>query len=322
MSDHAQDRRVRNRLPIAALILLAIGIVLLLNTTGVVGWGIWLKLIPLWPVILIAVGLNMILGPRFPLLSALVVAVILAGSVGAAYLSHLSSGNGFYDDLRVISYSAPVGETETLALDIDFAAGSLVIDSLVSADGDKLLTADFDKLESRVDESRSGSVTSVNIPLDAPGIYLKSDDDGWDIDIDLLRLFRSLGNIDWKVGVASDVAVRLDIEGGAADIDLYLHDVTLEVLDMEVGAADVQIVLPANAGQTNVYITAGAADIDIIVPEGVAARINADSALSSIDVNAARFPMMDGAYRSPDYRTAPNRVDIKIRTAASNVSVR
>ena len=50
--------------------------------------------------------------------------------------------------------------------------------------------------------------------MDAPGVDLNADDDGWDVDIDLLGMFRSLGDINWDVAVSPDVSVRLDIEGG------------------------------------------------------------------------------------------------------------
>ena len=149
MTDHGNTRDTRRRLSIAALLLLTIGIVLLLNTTGVIGWGVWLELFRFWPVILIGVGLNMILGPRFPLLSALVVALILAASVGAAYLSSWATA---HDDLRAFSYSSPANGADTLELDIDFGAGSLVVDSLVSPDRDILLAADFNGITAGVDE--------------------------------------------------------------------------------------------------------------------------------------------------------------------------
>jgi len=40
------------------LIIVAVGVVLLLNTTGVVSWGTWSDIGKLWPVLVIALGLS------------------------------------------------------------------------------------------------------------------------------------------------------------------------------------------------------------------------------------------------------------------------
>ncbi len=304
MADQNQTMTARRRLSVAALLLLTLGIVLLLNTTGAVGWGIWWQLFRFWPLILIAVGLNIILSPRFPLVSALVVALILAVGVGAAYLS---SEDTAYDDLRMSSYSVPANGADTLELDIDFGAGSLVIDSLASPDEDTLLAANFNDSGADVRESRSGNVAEVTL-------------EGWDFDIDLFGLFRSLGDLNWNVRISPATAVRLDIEGGAADMDLLLADLNVKIVDIDVGAADVDITLPA-AGHTNVDVDAGAADIDIVVPDGVAAWIRLDSALSSIDVDATRFPKIGDDWKSADYDTSRNRVEINIDAGASDISI-
>ncbi|MEA1964768.1 MAG: DUF5668 domain-containing protein [Candidatus Aerophobetes bacterium] len=43
------------------LIVILIGLILLANNFGILSWGIWCHLIRLWPIILIAVGLDLIL---------------------------------------------------------------------------------------------------------------------------------------------------------------------------------------------------------------------------------------------------------------------
>ena len=45
-------------------ILIAMGVIFLLNNLGLVSWDIWGTLLQLWPILLIALGLDMLVGRR------------------------------------------------------------------------------------------------------------------------------------------------------------------------------------------------------------------------------------------------------------------
>lgn len=322
MSTQGNNSERRMRLPFAAILLLAIGVVLLLNTTDVVGWGIWWHIIlRFWPVILIAVGFHIMIGPRFPVISAVVVALIFAGGVGAAYISNQTVESYGYQLEHESAHSSNLANVHTLEMNIDFGAGSLAIGSDMSGFQGSLYSVRSTGIGVAADETRNEGISEVTLSVDAPDSLMNDYDDGWNVSIDLFGLFRSLGDIDWKIGVSPDVVVNLDIDAGAADIDLHLRDIDLEVLDMDLGAADVDIDLPAHAGHTDVRIDAGAADIDISVPDDVAALIESDSALVSLDVDTSRFPGSDGIYQSPGYDTAQNRVYINIDAGVSDISI-
>lgn len=67
---------------------------------------------------------------------------------------------------------------------------------------------------------------------------------------------------------------------------------------------------------------AGVAGIELLVPPNVAARIRYRGGLSSMNVNTSRFPQMDGEYRSPDYDSTANKVDIDVQMGVGSVDVR
>ena len=56
-------------------------------------------------------------------------------------------------------------------------------------------------------------------------------------------------------------------------------------------------------------------------PRRCCCRIRASAGLSSVTVDETRFPGFDNRYQSPDYETAPNKVDIDIETGVGSVSV-
>ena len=128
------------------------------------------------------------------------------------------------------------------------------------------------------------------------------------------------GFADWDLMVSPEVALDLDIRAGAADLDLDLTHLNVRRVFVGAGASQIRIRL-SDTGRTHIEIEAGAADVEIAVPQGVAARIDNDSFLNSTIVDSDRFPESNGEYRSPDYFTAENRVDIEIGAGAASVTV-
>jgi hypothetical protein len=82
------------------------------------------------------------------------------------------------------------------------------------------------------------------------------------------------------------------------------------------------VTLPRAAGVTDVKADAGAASLTFIVPNGVAARIRPKVVIGSIRVDEDRFPRSGSDYQSPDFGSAPNRVDLEINGGVGSVGVR
>jgi hypothetical protein len=125
----------------------------------------------------------------------------------------------------------------------------------------------------------------------------------------------------WNVGLTGEVPLDLKVETGASRARLDLLDVRLRNLDLSCGAADTRVRLPRAAGATAVKAQSGAASLVLEVPTGVAARINIRMAIGSSQVDESRFPRTALGYESPDYATAPNRIDMDIQGGVGSVRV-
>ena len=121
--------------------------------------------------------------------------------------------------------------------------------------------------------------------------------------------------------ISPDVAVELEINAGAADLDLDLQALNVRRLIVGSGASDIRILLPVDAGQTHVVIESGATDVEIVVPHGVAARIVNEAFLSSTQIDSTRFFETDDGHQSPDYYNAENRVSIEIDAVAADITI-
>ena len=295
-----------------ALLLVVAGVVLLLQNLDVIGWGFWLEIWRFWPVLLVAIGVNLMLGRRLPWLATAIVAALICGSaVGAALLAESER------DTVVARTSKVLGETNRLDMAVDIGFGSLTIDSLPS-DSPNLV-------EWSLEAPCGGAATSFNRHGDAATLDVTMDPGS----------FACQWGVDWRVSLSRVPDVYIDIDTGASSIELDLTDLRVPVLNVNAGAASVFIRMPADAGPAEAVISAGASSIDVRIPDGVPARILNDSALSSLDVSS-RFQSLRGTFpegqtvmrrdpgeifQSPGYREAENRVSIELNVGVSSVSV-
>ena len=283
-----------------------------MQNLDVIGWGFWLEIWRFWPVLLVAVGVNLMLGRRLPWLTTAIVAVLIGGSaVGAALLAESER------DTMVARTSRVLGETNRLDMAVDIGFGSLTIDSLPS-DSPNLV-------EWSLEAPCGGASTSFHRYGDAATLDVTMDPGS----------FACQWGARWRVSLSRVPDVYIDIDTGASSIELDLTDLRVPVLNVNAGAASVDIRMPADAGPAEAVISAGASSIDLRIPDGVPARILNDSALSSFDVSG-RFQSLRGAFsegqtvmrrhpsdifQSPGYREAENRVSIEINVGVSSVSV-
>jgi hypothetical protein len=130
-----------------------------------------------------------------------------------------------------------------------------------------------------------------------------------------------VGALDWDLVLNGSIPLSLELETGASETRLSLTDLQVRDLRVSTGASSTTVDLPARAGMTRVRIESGAAAAKLRVPQGVAAHVTVRGALAGIRVDESRFHKSGDTYRSPDWETAQNRVEILVETGVGSVEV-
>ena len=125
----------------------------------------------------------------------------------------------------------------------------------------------------------------------------------------------------WDLGLTGEVPLDLRLETGASRTLLDLREARLRRLDLQTGASETRVVLPGNAGTTEVRAEHGAASLTFEIPTGVAARIRTRMTIGSSHVDEARFPRVGDLYQSVDYGTAANRVDLDVQGGVGSLRI-
>jgi hypothetical protein len=117
-----------------------------------------------------------------------------------------------------------------------------------------------------------------------------------------------------------DIELELELQTGATKTELDLRELRIPSLTVKTGASSTEVTTPAR-GRTRATVDAGVATVRFKVPEGVAARISSDTGIATVEVDTARFPRAGRGYESPEYETAADRLELRIKGGVGTFTV-
>ncbi|MGD8632186.1 MAG: LiaF-related protein [Anaerolineales bacterium] len=253
------------------VLLIGFGLIWLLVNTGLLpGWS-WAGLWRLWPLFLIAIGLDLLIARRSALVGALValaslaliVVIILAGG----FFGYRTRGVQVVTD----EFSEPIGVAEDSEIELDFSVGPATVYPL---NDENLL---FDAAVTHIGEmdfAVSGTASKV-IRLDE---RQENVDLGW---FDLV----DKDELKWDVGITKLIPVTLDIKGGVGESELDLGELLLADLTVDVGVGDLNLSLPASEAGYEVYLDGGVGATDIDIARGANVTITIDGSVGDVRID-------------------------------------
>ncbi|MBV9578691.1 MAG: hypothetical protein JO057_08890, partial [Chloroflexi bacterium] len=285
------------------------------ENTGYLPPSFWINLWRLWPVVLVLIGVELLLAHRVPwVVLAGFAAVVLVG--GAVWVDRGTSSVTGSGGVATTTATSLDGATQS-AVTVRFGAGGLNLGPILQPQPDQLASMTFQGPRQLAPESQytvsSGGVGQLeyqsNGPRGAPAFvpFVGGRSDAAQMDLTLAP----------NVPITS-----LTVQTGAADARLDLSSLRVINLDLSIGAATTWVRFPEAAGTTTAHISGGASTLSLEVPQGVAAQIQLRGGLSTVNVDQSRFPQVsDNMYRSADYATATNKVDLTIETGVTTIQI-
>jgi len=130
------------------------------------------------------------------------------------------------------------------------------------------------------------------------------------------------GGSEIDVKVANDLPLSFQLNAGAGEFVMDLHDVQTTDARLSVGASSTTMVLPHPIGEVSVRIDGGASNVAIEIPAGVEARVTINGGLVSSTSTNPRATKSGSIIETPGYSTAKDRVTVTITGGASSITVR
>ena len=287
---------------IGPVILIGLGVIFLLNNLGILNWSVWDVVFRLWPVLIVAAGLDILIGRRSTLGALLSLVLTCALIAGALWLY----GSGIAGRTATTEISQSLDEATEAEILIAPAVGSVHVEAL--AESNQLVSGVVHPIRGeRVHqdfEVRDGVAT---FRLQSEGTFVTP-------------AFGPSSGQDWDLGVSSDVPLDMEINLSVGELDVDLTDLTLDNLDVSMGVGQTRIVLP-DEGNFRVHVDGAIGNTVIIVPAEMELRIHADTAISARQM-PRNYQRNGDVYESPGYDDAENRIELYVSQAIGNVTVR
>ncbi|MCJ7715708.1 MAG: DUF5668 domain-containing protein [Anaerolineales bacterium] len=254
------------------IILIGAGTFLLLNNFGAQAWISWTQIFQLWPILLIAVGIDLMFKGTsgWNTVVGIVLTVVLIGgafwitSEGYKISAEYSVLHEKYDQATVgseIDLSLTLGE---LILSDDSQQGVLVAGSITPSTKEK-------KME------KTGNHLSYSLENNIPAFYPHT--------------------ARWELGLTNDLNLDLIVNNGVGDMFLALEQLNLDSLDVNQGVGRVVIRFPDEI-YSEVLINQAIGTIHVQIPEGSKVTVDAQNGLSRVDF-PSDFELINGLYSSP-----------------------
>lgn len=292
--------------------ILFIGVVILLQVTGVLEWQLWGTLWKFWPVLIVLVGLSILLTR----LSAWIMAVSTLVILGIClWISALQYGPTLAHDLTLVeqSFTYPVVGVERVNARIESGAGLIFIADLLQTDHRPLCEINDgrgigNKPEKRILTMETNfTLNDVTVNVNVRPV----EDKRWD---DWL--------VQWALRFNRSIPLSLDVSSDGSRINMRLENLDVEKLYLEMDVCSGWITLPTSAGETTIDIDMDVSSLEITVPEGVAVKIKADINIGLFSIDKERFLRQGDYYISPDYDNAANRVELNILCDVSRLVIK
>lgn len=296
-------KRRRNSSLLGPVLLILAGGILLLNVVGALDWNIWWSIVRLWPLLLIGAGLELLLGrTRLGALLATVLVVALA-----AVALWLVTDGALSTELETAQIRQPLGDATHAQVSIDPVVGALRLEA--AAEEANLVAGEIRHgANEDIQESFSQQGDTATYNLGAGSGSWGAFPGGWDQS----RV--------WELSLSPGASLSLGTELAVGDAVLDLSKLSLEDLRVEMGVGHIKLTLPAT-GQFAASVSQGVGTLEILIPKGMAVRIETDTALA-VDHMPDDLVKQEEVYSSPGYSTAANRIEIDASVAIGVLTVR
>lgn len=311
-----------------AIFLLFIGTIFLLNTTGVVNWGIWLHILKFWPVFLILGGLRLVLeGTKITEIIMTIVTFFAYLAVGFfAYSSYTNQEVSFFpsfiinmrdvtnpefkkeETLSVLQDSYK--DVEKRILDVDIAAGKATITD------DR--ETNYLEVDGIYDKQYVEPVVQSNLKDNELTIL-------FDTQFSKERMYFGQNNMEFNLFVGQpSILTDISFSVGAGDTELTFDKLLLETVSARVGAGKLLLALSDLSIPKEINLDVGAGEMILQIPEEIGYEINYSLGIGEITADGEEIAVFAGkgtSYKSSNYETSTKKILIDAKVGVGRLAI-
>jgi hypothetical protein len=251
------------------IVLIGLGTIMLLANLGLIPMPSMRMLVRLWPLALIILGLDLLIGRRSPLLGALIglaaVALVILFFYAAPVLDIVPTV-----ERKTIPLNTPLENTSSAKVTLDLERYATTIDA--SVDSDDLFDAVLETYTDVDYVARGGERKTIKLePTDSSTF-----------DLDWIN--NPTRDMTWEIGLSPEVPLELAVDVGSGSASLDLFDLMLEELKVDGGSGSTDLMIPAGSLRYPVDVNGGSGSFDIEIEDKAEIEATFDVGSGSFDV--------------------------------------
>jgi hypothetical protein len=295
---------VRRRGLVGPIILISLGVLFLLNNLGLLQWTVWEVAWRLWPIALIGLGLDLMIGRRSLVGSIVVVVLMVLAFVGGVYWMNVQAQTG--QPFRQQEFTQPLQGATSADVDVHFGVGRLNIGALQESQDLINGSLALDPGELPVQSFQIEGSKAV-FSLRSEGIST-----GW-------FLGQSYRSKVWDLKLNPNIPIYLTVNGGASQTQMDLSGMKLSGLEYTLGVGQGQVILP-DQGNFDAVVHGGVGQFTIIVPAGLEARVEMSGWLGSTNFRGS-YQRNGNTITTSGFQNAANWVDMKVEGGIGQITI-
>lgn len=303
---------MRARRIVDGLTVVAFGAVVLATTSGALSWRVWLSVFALWPLLIVAVGIDLVgKGLRREWLRVLAGLLVLAGFVYAVAASATNGGAVLQARRDLASKRWETTEfAEPAQRPVRRGVATIRggVGTVSVSGGDALVrTRGAAPFTPRFEPEGDGSVAQIDVSLGSHPWPWTNRAAFTELDVEL----------------SSRVPWDLTMKAGAAELVADLSDVRLSRARIESGVSDSQVTFGVADGVVPVEVEAGLSSTVLRFPRDCPFRVRVQGALASVEAEGVDdFGSVDGTRTfSHGAADAPDRYEVTVHAGVSTLRI-
>jgi hypothetical protein len=303
------------------LVLVVVGAILLMNTSGYLPWSVWESALAFWPVLIIGLGLQLVFSRhKIPWLALAVVLILILGASfpNSGWRWSWTRSNGIQWEFRSPSWRS-TDHSEDHEVPLKPSVSRLKME----------LSAPSLELEARGDsglnEAQFPQAMTARLSWDKqkPSISWQDVQDETRVSVKAPDVSGSqTGKQVWDMTLNSSLTTSIKVEGGVANTTLDCGSVYLNDIDISAGVVDLDLTLGLTGKETRVTVSGGAASVEVSVPRAAGLRVSISSPLTiTHDFEDEGLVRSGNEWVTPDYEAASTKVDLVVNCGAGRVKV-
>jgi hypothetical protein len=282
------------------ILFITVGVLLLLNNIGELDWWVWTDILSLWPLILIAIGLEKIFTKSRTEFIAYLPILGLAAAVFWVAFDGFDSDNDYLTH-RGSTYRYTIemeSDVDKIEAKFDFEDN----DATLNNTGTRLFRARAGAWRTvpKVEFDEQNGVGKLEVSTQKKRLP------NW------IRIDKWGRENDWDLYLSDQIPVSLECSGDKSDMSLDCRDILLEDLRVESEEGDIRIKLGSLQDIVKVKLEGSGADYRVSVPSGCGLRVTGTGEELNRFFNRKGLIEMEGYYQNEGYDSLAPKIELDL----------